>query len=229
MLPAKAAASSERRRVDILVADDDPTCRALTRGQLKQWGRTCILASSGAEAWEILAAHPRPLLAILDWTMPAPDGPELCRRVRALPEGRLVYAMLLTARTAKAEVLEGLRSGADDYLTKPCDPQELFARVQVGERVLGLQSSLARRVGELEEALAKVKQLQTLLPICSYCKSIRSDQDYWQQVEHYIGAHAGVKFSHGICPPCYDKVVKPQVEAARRNTSRPSFAEANPR
>ena len=225
MLAPDRCTTQESDGVDILVADDDPTYRALTRGLLKAWGRNCILASSGAEAWEIIAGHQRPLLAILDWSMPDPDGPELCRRVRALPAGRLVYAMLLTARTGREEVLAGLRSGADDYLTKPCDPQELFARVQVGERMIGLQESLARRVRDLEEALAKVKQLQTLLPICSYCKSIRSDEDYWQQVEHYISAHAGVRFSHGICPPCYVRMVKPQVEAARHSASRPFLDE----
>jgi len=207
----------------ILVADDDLTCRSLTRGLLKSFGRECTLASDGDEAWASIENTEGPLLAILDWTMPGPDGLELCRRVRALPEGRLVYAMLLTARTGREDVLEGLRSGADDYLTKPCDPQELFARVQVGERMLGLQESLARRVRELEDALHNVQQLQGLLPICSYCKAIRSDQDYWQQVEHYMSAHvAGMRFSHGICPPCYLKEIQPQLDAARKSMLKPS-------
>jgi CheY-like chemotaxis protein len=200
----------------ILVADDDPTCRTLIRGLLRSWGRECQLASDGDEAWEMIRGSDCSILAILDWTMPGLDGLELCRRIRALPAGRLVYAMLLTARTGREDVLEGLRGGADDYLTKPFDPQELFARIQIGERMLGLQRSLARRVQELEAALASVKQLQGLLPICCYCKSIRNDDHYWQQVEHYIGTHAGVKFSHGICPPCYEKVVQPQLEAARK-------------
>jgi CheY-like chemotaxis protein len=201
----------------ILVADDDPTSRALTRGLLRSWGRECLQACDGDEAWEMVRDADGPLVAILDWTMPGPDGLELCRRIRGLPAGRLVYAMLLTARTGREDILEGLRGGADDYLTKPFDPQELFARLQIAERMLTLQRSLARRVQELEEALANVKKLQTLLPICSYCKSIRNDDHYWQQVEQYIGTHAGVKFSHGICPPCYDKVVQPQLEAARQN------------
>jgi CheY-like chemotaxis protein len=206
--------------LNILVADDDPTCRVLTRTLLSRWGRTCHLASNGDEAWTCIEKAEGPLIAILDWSMPGPDGLELCRRIRALPERRLVHAMLLTARSGREDVLTGLRSGADDYLTKPCDPQELFARVQIAERMLLLQESLARRVRELEDALANVKQLQGLLPICSYCKSIRSDQDYWHQVEHYISAHAGVRFSHGICPPCYEKEVVPQLEAARLGAAR---------
>ncbi len=214
--------------MNILVADDDPTCRTLTRGLLAKWGRPCLLANDGDEAWAAIQAFDGPLLAILDWTMPGADGPELCRRIRALPEGRLVFAMLLTGRTGREDVLEGLRSGADDYLVKPCDPQELFARVQVGERMLGLQQSLARRVRDLEEALANINQLQKLLPICSYCKSIRGDSDYWQQVEHYIAAHAGVRFSHGICPPCYKKEVQPQLDAARKGLGRTPSAAAAP-
>jgi sigma-B regulation protein RsbU (phosphoserine phosphatase) len=105
-----------------------------------------------------------------------------------------------------------LEAGADDYLTKPFDPQELRARIKVGERILGLQTSLAERVTELEDALSRVKQLQGLLPICSYCKKIRDDQNYWEQVESYISKHTEAQFSHGICPDCYAQFVTPDIE-----------------
>jgi uncharacterized protein YlaI len=88
--------------------------------------------------------------------------------------------------------------------------------VGVGLQMLDLQKSLADRVAELEEALSQVKQLQGLLPICSYCKSIRDDRNYWQRVESYIGRHSGVQFSHSICPDCYDRVVQPQIDELRR-------------
>ncbi len=81
----------------------------------------------------------------------------------------------------------------------------------VGVRVLQLQEALAARVAELGEALARVKQLQGLVPICSYCKKIRDDNNYWQQVEAYLGEHAAARFSHGICPDCWEHVVRPQV------------------
>ena len=206
--------------MNILVADDDPTYRFLLSRLLKNDGRTAELATDGAEAWERLERATAPVVAILDWTMPAPDGLELCRRVRKLPPGRHVYAILLTARTERDDVLRGLEAGADDYLKKPCDPQELLARVRVGERMLKLQQSLADRVNELEVAITRVKQLQGLLPMCAYCKAIRSDTDYWQKLEQYMAAHTGAQFSHGICPPCYDRVITPQVEAARRATPR---------
>jgi CheY-like chemotaxis protein len=202
--------------MNILVADDDPTYRHLLSRLLQNAGHVTEQASTGPQAWERIEAATGPLIAILDWTMPPPDGLELCRRVRKLPADRHVYAMLLTARTEREDVLRGLESGADDYLVKPCDPRELIARVRIGERMLNLQQSLAGRVVELEAALARVKQLQGLLPMCSYCKAIRSDQDYWEKVEQYMTAHTGAQFSHGICPPCYDKVVGPQLEAARQ-------------
>jgi len=100
-------------------------------------------------------------------------------------------------------------------LTKPFDRAELRARVQVGVQVLELQRNLADRVSELEDALAQVKQLQGLLPICSYCKNIRDEQNYWQQLDSYLMEHADVLFSHGICPDCYQKVVQPQIDQAR--------------
>ena len=112
--------------------------------------------------------------------------------------------------------MEGLEAGADDYMVKPCNTQELSARVKVGFRVLSLQESLAERVQELEQALERVKQLQGLLPICSYCKKIRDDSNYWHQVEEYVSTYAEVQFTHGICPACYEKEVIPQLNALKR-------------
>jgi DNA-binding response OmpR family regulator len=202
--------------VKILVADDDLLYRKLLESSLLSWGYEVRLAGDGDAAWEVISGSPEALLAVLDWAIPGKDGLELCERARALPGGRLVYVILLTGRTAREDIIRGLRSGADDYITKPCDHEELYARIQVGERMLRLQQNLAERVRELEQALAKVNQLQGLLPMCCYCKRIRNDGDYWEQVEHYIAAHSEVQFSHGICPSCYAQVVEPQLQAMRR-------------
>jgi sigma-B regulation protein RsbU (phosphoserine phosphatase) len=121
--------------------------------------------------------------------------------------------ILLTSRDASADIVEGLRAGADDYVTKPPHEEELLARIAVGARVVALQQTLADRLRRLEEALSKVKQLQGLLPMCSYCKRIRDDQNYWQQVESYMSVHSGVQFSHSYCPECFDKYVQPQLDA----------------
>jgi sigma-B regulation protein RsbU (phosphoserine phosphatase) len=136
--------------------------------------------------------------------------------MRAEPHVRPAYIILLTARTGRENLIQGLDAGADDYVTKPFDFDELRARVQVGVRVVELQNALSERVRELEEALSRVKQLQGLLPICSYCKKIRDDRNYWQQVEGYISEHSEAQFSHGICPECFEKYVKPELESLQK-------------
>jgi response regulator RpfG family c-di-GMP phosphodiesterase len=125
--------------------------------------------------------------------MPQVNGIDLCRRVRATSLASPVYLILLTARNSPADLVAGLEAGADDYLTKPFDPDELRARIHVGRRTLAL--------------IANIKRLSGLLPICSYCKRIRSDHNYWEQVESYISEHTDASFTHGICPSCLAKVV----------------------
>jgi response regulator RpfG family c-di-GMP phosphodiesterase len=136
------------------------------------------------------------------------DGPEVLRLVRRERPLANLYLILLTALESRRDVITGLDAGADDYIVKPFDPDELRARVQVGVRVLSLQERLTDRVAELQAALSNVKQLRGLLPICSYCKRIRGDDQYWLQVESYIAHHSEAQFSHGICPTCYVEVEK---------------------
>jgi DNA-binding response OmpR family regulator len=160
-----------------------------------------------------------PSLAVLDWMMPGMDGAEVCRRARSLGADRLLYIILLTAKGRKEDIVQGLTAGADDYVIKPFDRSELKARINVGERILRLQAELAARVKELELALANVKLLQGLLPICCYCKKIRNDQNYWQQVDTYISDHSEAQFTHGICPECRDKIVKPELARIKLDES----------
>jgi response regulator RpfG family c-di-GMP phosphodiesterase len=127
------------------------------------------------------------------------------------------YLIFVTAKARTQDIVTGLGAGADDYIVKPFEREELRARVQVGFRMLELQAALADRVRELEEALTRVKQLQGLLPICSYCKKVRDDRNYWQQVETYIEGHSDAQFTHGICPECREKYVVPELERLRRN------------
>jgi CheY-like chemotaxis protein len=174
----------------------------------------------GAQAWKFLSTATAPTLAILDWMMPELDGPEVCRRVRAELPAANMYLLIVTAREGRSDVIAGLDAGADDYVIKPFDPEELRARVAVGVRVLGLQQKLAERVVELQAALANVKQLSGLLPICSYCKRIRGDDQYWQQVEGYIAAHSDAQFSHGICPTCFATLSAELDEVAKNRPPR---------
>jgi DNA-binding response OmpR family regulator len=200
----------------ILIAEDDPVSRMLLKTHLEIWGHEPVTTVDGTEAWAVLQAAEAPTLAVLDWMMPGLDGLEVCRRARDRPAAPPLYIILLTARANRPDTIEGLSAGADDYVTKPFDAAELRARVGVGVRVVELQTELAARIADLEEALARVDHLHGILPICSYCKRVRSDSDSWQQVEAYVSEHSNVRFSHGVCPECVRTVMKPELEDLRR-------------
>jgi sigma-B regulation protein RsbU (phosphoserine phosphatase) len=204
----------------ILVAEDDPISRRLLEVTLVKWGYDVVMTCDGAAAWRIMEGEDPPSLAILDWMMPGMEGVEICRRIRETPLLALTYVLLLTAKDRREDVIAGLTAGANDYLTKPFNREELQARLRVGANVVRLQTSLAARVRELEEALSRVRQLQGLLPICAYCKKIRSDGNYWQQVENYIAEHTDAHFSHGICPDCYARVIQPELDQMNREAAR---------
>ncbi|MEA3208938.1 MAG: phosphoserine phosphatase RsbU/P [Chthoniobacter sp.] len=165
-------------------------------------GFDVMATDNGEEAWEILDRPNAPSIALLDWMMPGLDGVEICQRVRHNSDRPYTYLVLLTSRSGKEEIAQGLESGADDYVTKPCDRDELLARLAVGQRVVKLERALASRVTELETALSEVRRLQRLLPICMFCKRVRDDQAYWHQIDEYIHTATGTDFSHGICPEC---------------------------
>jgi CheY-like chemotaxis protein len=195
----------------VLLAEDDLVSRCMLEGALREWGYEVVVAEDGCRAWDLLQQADGPRLAILDWMMPGRTGVEVCHLLREQPWGQSSYVLLLTSRDAPEDVVAGLESGASDYLTKPFNRQELHARLRVGRRIVELQQSLADRVRQLEQALAQVQVLQGLLPICCYCKKIRNDGNYWQQVEEYLREHSSVRFSHGICPDCVRDVVEPQL------------------
>ena len=190
----------------ILIADDDRVGATILKGSLERLGHDVLVAHDGHEAWQVLQHDDTIAMAILDWVMPGIDGLDLCRLIRRDNAWTHLYVIMLTARSGQADVVTAIDAGADDYLTKPFDPEELRARVCVGLRIVTLQRGLAERVVELQEALSKVKQLSGLLPICSYCKRIRSDEDYWEQIDRFVSQHSEAEFSHGICPHCFETV-----------------------
>jgi two-component system, cell cycle response regulator len=126
----------------ILVADDDPVSRRLMQRTLERSGYEVVIASDGRAASLALSDSEGPKLALVDWMMPELDGPGVCREVRRRPDGSYVYIVLLTSKQSNADIVEGLEAGADDYLTKPCNPAELKARLVTGRRILQLEEKL---------------------------------------------------------------------------------------
>ncbi len=197
----------------LLIADDDPVSLRVLRATLNRAGHEVIEATSGRQAWEILQSDQTPRLAVIDWMMPEMDGIEICHRLRRRAAASYVYVILLTTRNEKEDIIAGLQAGADDYLIKPYNPQELRWRVHAGERVLNLEQALAERLGELSDALLEVKRLQGLLPICMYCKRIRDEADVWHRLETYLEQHSEVMFSHSLCRECMeDHFPEPSTE-----------------
>lgn len=136
-------------RATVLVADDSPIFRDMLHKMLNDWGFEVITAEDGQQAWEVLRQENGPRLALLDWVMPGMDGAEVCRRVRSSIRNRYVYLMLVSVRADREDVVRGMDSGADDYIVKPFQVDELHARLRAGQRVLALQEELV----EAREAL----------------------------------------------------------------------------
>ena len=195
----------------IVIADDDPIARTLADHALTPCGVTISQVDKGDAVWRLVKERTVPTVLILDRMMPGFDGVEFCARARALPAFPPLYILMVTSAGETADVTAGLDAGADDYVVKPFKPAELRARAQVGLRIVTLQESVARRVEELEQALANVKQLRGLLPMCAYCKKIRVDDKYWQQLEGYLSDHTDAEFSHGICPACFPAALEGRI------------------
>ena len=188
----------------ILVIEDDAVARAVLRQALLRLGHDVVEAGDGEAAWKILQSEPVRVI-VSDWLMPGMDGLEFCRRLRARGQAEYVYFILLTANTAdQSNRTTASDAGVDDFLAKPMDFDELWMRLRVAERILRYTT--------------QVRQLEEMLPICSYCKKIRDDQNYWQQIEGYISERTGSDFSHSVCPDCYQRVLVPELEQIKAST-----------
>jgi len=141
----------------ILIADDSIVSRHLLDATLRKWGYEVVVACDGVEAWNVLQAADGPMVAILDWVMPGLTGPEVCKRVRDLEKDRdtYTYLLLLTSKSLKEDLIEGMESGADDYVTKPFDQHELKVRLRAGTRIIDLQQQLVAAKDALREQATK--------------------------------------------------------------------------
>lgn len=190
----------------ILIAEDDATSRIVLATVLTKDGYDVTATDDGGAAWEVLKKPDAPRLAILDLMMPGIDGMELVRRVRAIPSSAPPYLIIVSTRSEKADVISALDAGANDYLTKPFDPGELRARIEVGRRMIEMRFELNEKVEELSQALAEVRTLKGIVPICANCKNVRDDQGYWNRVETYLNEHTEADFTHAVCPDCMKRL-----------------------
>jgi sigma-B regulation protein RsbU (phosphoserine phosphatase) len=171
----------------ILVAEDENVSRTVLETSLKKRGHEVVALENGLKAWQAIEKQYFPVI-ISDWLMPEMDGLALFRKVRSVPRDNYIYLVLLTSLEGKTNYLEAMDAGADEFLTKPFDTDQLTARMLVAERILGVRQH--------------VSQLEGLLPICCSCKKIRDGQDNWQRIENYIEIHSEARFTHGYCPEC---------------------------
>lgn len=198
----------------ILAVEDDPVARAILHQALLKLGHEVVEARDGVEALRVLEKEPVRLI-VSDWMMPELDGLGLCRAVRERLNADYVYFILLTGKQADVDnQREAIEAGVDDFLTKPLDVQEIWMRLRVAERILRYAT--------------EVRQLEAFLPICGYCKKVRDDQNYWQQIESYINERTGTDFSHSVCPDCYQRVVVPELEKLRAGAAENAAAAKPP-
>jgi phosphoserine phosphatase RsbU/P len=183
----------------ILLAEDDAVAGQTLTAILTAQGHEVTAVENGIDAWGLWKVSKHRVI-VSDWLMPAMDGLELCRKIRAQPPGPYTYFMMQTIRAGLDNFLEAMQAGVDDFITKPVVPAELLARLKVAERILGLR----------EELLT----LEGLLSICSYCKRIRDTDGAWTALERYVEKRSGARFSHGVCEECYEKLLKPQIDRA---------------
>ena len=189
----------------ILVVDDEEMLLLFLSKRLKKHNYDVVPCLSGEEALEKVKAFDFDVV-ILDVILPGINGYEVCRRLKSDKKTSGIMVLMLSVRKTVEERLKGYAVEADDYITKPYDPEELLAKIRILLRLKNALDDRDRFIHKLQEALSKVKTLSGLLPICSSCKKIRDDNGYWNQIEDYIREHSPANFSHSLCPECVKKL-----------------------
>lgn len=201
----------------VLIVESDPATRHMLEKTVAKEGYQTVIAADNVEAWEKLQTQSEPVVMICDWMSAGINGTNICRYIQKSLPSNLIYIIILTDKNHKEHTTKALKAGANDFIIRPFSQVELQARIKMGTRILDLQKNLAEQIQELENTRQHLKQLHRLLPICSFCKKIRNDKEYWQQVETYIGSHLEAVFNHCICPDCYQKFVEPELDEFTRH------------
>jgi DNA-binding response OmpR family regulator len=191
--------------IKILIVEDDPDLLFATTRIVKSAGYEVFTASTARQCMECVKKY-LPDLILMDVVLPDAKGDALCRQIKEDPALKNIFVVLISGtKTDSAEQADGLEIGADGYIARPITNRELLARINAMVRILKAERERDRLIDQLEDALARVKKLSGLLPICAGCKKIRDDKGYWNQIELYIKEHSDAILSHGICPECIEK------------------------
>ncbi len=187
----------------VLVVDDDRIFAEGLAGLLTDLGYEPTIADSCVTATEEARLGDFRIV-VSDWVMPEMNGLELCRKIRADQRGRYRYFIMLTGKKSTKHRLEAIDAGVDDFLVKPVDEEELLSRLHVAERIEGY--------------IDRIRGLESLLPVCCFCKKVQDDGGDWRDVSYYLKKEHGSQVTHGICPNC----MKTQVDAIFPESADPS-------
>ena len=195
------------RQDTIMVVDDTPANLNLLQKMLQTKGYRVLAFPDGKMALAAVARH-APDLILLDINMPEMDGFEVCERLKADAVLKEIPVIFISALTETEDKVKAFALGGVDYVTKPFQFEEVNSRVETHLRLRRQQLELEEEHRRLQQALDEVRTLRGIVPICAYCKKIRDDAGYWSQVEKYVSDHTEAKFSHGICPACFEREMK---------------------
>lgn len=185
------------------IVEDDKTTRRLLENATSKLGYAVKTYEDGQEAWKAFQTD-RPQVVISDWMLPSMDGLELCRKLRESMRESYTYFVLISAQQRSHDNLkQAVNAGVDDFLKKPIASEEIWNRMRVAERILNFTH--------------QVRRLESLIPICCYCKKVRNDGDLWEQIEQYVNERTGADFTHSICPNCMETHVRPQMESYKKS------------
>ena len=194
----------------VVIVDDIQENVRILHHALKDQPYSFAIAYSGTELLRILENHPVTLI-LLDVMLPDIDGFALAKKILSDNRFKEIPIIFLTARAEQEDRIRGFEAGGVDYVSKPFDSREILERVKTHVNLRLALEEQKRLNRELQAALDRVKKLEGIIPICSSCKKIRSDEGYWTQVERYISEHTGVMFSHSLCPDCASKLFPKDV------------------
>ncbi len=189
----------------ILIAEDEYTTRLMVQVCLENWGYSIEGVEDGNTAWDIITQKNPPQIAVLDWEMPGISGIELCKKIKRLERSSPIHVILLTARDSENDISKGFEAGADDYITKPFNDDELRARIRVAERIVTIQSSLSGSLEELREALDLVQSFEEPVAVCSKCQKIGAFDGSWRTPEKLLEYPVDPRFIQLDCRDCNKK------------------------